>query len=133
MALSSSLASISFGGTTIAAVGTFTVSLSRNALEATSIGDNAQNFIAGIGGATATLDIFYDQASAGHTALENAINNGTTTASAVVITAASLQTYSGNAFVTGFEITAQAGSLTRASVTLQFTTASPGATIVTIA
>ena len=133
MALSSSLASVSFGGTTIAAVGSFTVSLSRNALEATSIGDNAQNFIAGIGGATLTLDLFYDQSSAQHTALENFINGGTTAASAFVVTAATGQTYSGSGFVTAFEITAQAGSLTRATVTIQATTASPGSAILTIA
>ena len=120
MALNSALSSISFGGTTVAAVGTVTLGLNRPALDITPIGSAVNTYIAGVQGATATLDIFYDQGSTGHTTLETAINTAAA-ASAVVLTLDTGMTYSGNAFVTSFEITAQAGSVVRASVGLQFT------------
>ena len=120
MALNAALSSISYGGTTIASVGSAGISLNRPSLDITPIGSAVNTYIAGVQGATATLDIFYDQAAAGHTALENAIN-GASAAAAVVLTLDTGQTYSGSAFVTSFEITAQAGSVVRASVGLQFT------------
>ena len=120
MALNAALSSISYGGTTIASVGSASISLNRPSLDITPIGSAVNTYIAGVQGATATLDIFYDQAAAGHTALETAIN-GASAAAAVVLTLDTGQTYTGNAFVTSFEITAQAGSVVRASVGLQFT------------
>jgi predicted secreted protein len=120
MALNSGLSSISFAGTTVASVGSVSISLNRPSLDITPIGSAVNTFIAGVQGATATLDIFYDQAANQHTALENAIN-GATAAAQVVLTLDTNQTYTGNAFVTSFEITAQAGSVVRASVGLQFT------------
>ena len=120
MALNAALSSISYGGTTIASVGSASISLNRPSLDITPIGSAVNTFIAGVQGATATLDIFYDQGATGHTALETAINNASA-AAAVVLTLDTAQTYTGNAFVTSFEITAQAGSVVRASVGLQFT------------
>jgi len=120
MAISSILSSFSFGGTEIGAVGTATVSLSRPALDATGIGVTDSTFVAGVQSATATLDIFYDQSDATHLALGTNINTAAA-AAACILELASNQTFSGNAFVTSFEITAQVGSAVRASVTLQFT------------
>lgn len=120
MAISSSLSSISWGGTTIAAVGSVTINLDRPALDTTPIGAGNAEFIAGLQNTTATLDIFYDQGSAAHTTLESAINAGSASAS-VVLTLATGMTYTGNAYVTSFSITAQAGSVVRATVGLQYT------------
>jgi len=120
MALASTLSSISFGGTTIGAVGTATVSLSRPALDVTGIGATNSSFVTGLQSATATLDIFYDQADTTHAALETNIN-GNGAPVATVLTMAAGMTYTGNATVTSFEVTAQVGSAVRASVTLQFT------------
>lgn len=120
MAISSSLSSITWGGTAIAAVGTVTINLDRPAQDITPIGATNSEFIAGLQNTTATLDIFYDQASTSHTALESNIN-AANAAAAVVLTLATGMTYSGNAYVTSFAITAQAGSVVRASVGLQFT------------
>jgi predicted secreted protein len=120
MALASTLSSISFNGTTIGAVGTATVSLSRPALDVTGIGATNSSFVTGVQSATATLDIFYDQADSTHAALETNIN-GNGAPVATVLTMASGMTYSGNATVTSFEVTAQVGSAVRASVTLQYT------------
>jgi len=131
MALNSSLSSFAFKSVTVSDCGTASVSLSRPPLESTSIGAKSQSFIAGVGGATASLDIYYDQASTGHVELEANVNNADA-AQACTITMASGQSYAGNAYVTGFEVTAQAGSLVRASVQLQFTTPVSTATILTI-
>ena len=120
MALASTLSSISFGGNTIGAVGTATVSLSRPALDVTGIGATNSSFVTGLQSATATLDIFYDQADTTHAALETNIN-GNGAPVATVLTMSAGMTYTGNATVTSFEVTAQVGSAVRASVTLQFT------------
>jgi hypothetical protein len=120
MAISSVVSSISYSGTTIASVGTATISFTRNAVEATGIGETNATFLAGYQSGTATCDLFFDEASAGHFALFTAMNTAAASA-ALVLTVASGTTYTGNAFVTGYEITAQAGSTVRATVSFQFT------------
>ena len=118
MALSGTLASISAGGTTIAAVGTATISINTPAIDVTPIGSTVQSYIAGAYGATGSLDIFYDQTSTGHTTLD-----GYATARSFntwVLTLASTQTITGSAMITAYEITAQAQGVTRASISLQF-------------
>ena len=120
MALNSALSSFSFAGTTVAAVGTASVSTSRPAQLITGIGDTVDTFIAGVMGGTASLDIFFDEASAGH--LTMTTNVGTAAAAAaVVLTLTSGTTVAGNAYVTGYDITATAGQVVRASINLQFT------------
>lgn len=133
MAINSALSSFSFAGTTIADCGTASVSMQRPSLELTSIGDGSQRFIAGIGGATANLEIFHDADSGGHSTLMTNLNTAAA-AQTTVITLESGETMTGSAFVTGYEVTAQAGSLVRANVTLQFTSASgSGSTPLTLA
>ena len=120
MALNSALSSFSFAGTTVAAVGTASVSTSRPAQLITGIGDTVDTFIAGVMGGTASLDIFFDEASAAHLAMTT--NVGTAAAAAaVVLTLTSGTTVAGNAYVTGYDITATAGQVVRASINLQFT------------
>jgi len=132
MALNSALSSFSFGGTVVAEVGTASIAMDRAPLESTAIGSKTKTFIVGVGGATAQLEIFYDQASAAHTTIENNLNTGAA-AVACILTLDTGQTYTGNAFVTSFEVTAQAGNLVRANVGLQFTNAAGTANILTIA
>ena len=118
MALSGTLASISAGGNTIAAVGTATISINVPAIDVTPIGSTVQYYIAGALGGTGSLDIFYDQSSGGHTTLD-----GYATARSFntwVLTLATTQTITGSAMITAYEITAQAQGVTRASISLQF-------------
>ena len=120
MALNSALSSFSFAGTTVAAVGTASVSTSRPAQLITGIGDTVDTFIAGVMGGTASLDIVFDEASTNHLAM--CTNVGTAAAAAaVVLTLTSGTTVTGNAYVTGYDITATAGQVVRASINLQFT------------
>ena len=132
MALNSALSSFSFGGTVVAEVGTASVALERAPLESTAIGAKTRSYVVGVGGATAQLEIFYDQGSAAHTTIETNLNTGGAGASCV-LTLDTGQTYTGTAFVTSFEVTAQAGNLVRANVGLQFTNIASASTIVTIA
>jgi len=120
MALSSALSSFSFAGTTVAAVGTASVSTSRPAQIITGIGDTVDTFIAGVMGGTASLDLFFDESSTNHLAL--CTNVGTAAAAqATVLTLTSGTTVTGTAYVTGYDITATAGQVVRASINLQFT------------
>jgi hypothetical protein len=118
MANSSALASISFGGSTISAVGSVTLTLNRAPFEVSEIGNANAQFIAGYQNATAQLDVFYSESD--HTALEAAIN-AASAASAVVLTLASADTISGSGFVTAYSVTAAANDVERASITIQFT------------
>jgi len=120
MALNSALSSFSFAGTTVAAVGTASVSTSRPAQIITGIGDTVDTFIAGVMGGTASLDLFFDESSTNHLAL--CTNVGTAAAAqATVLTLTSGTTVTGTAYVTGYDITATAGQVVRASINLQFT------------
>lgn len=118
MAISGTVASISAGGTTIAAVGTATISFNTPAIDVTPIGSTVQSYIAGAIGATGQLDIFYDQTANGHTTLDGYAANRTF--NTWVLTLAAGQTISGSAVITAYEITAQAQGVTRASISLQF-------------
>lgn len=119
MALNTNLAAVSFGGTTIVGTGNFTFTNERSALETTEIGSSTRSYIAGIQGASASIEIFYDQSNASHTALESYIASGT--AGTLVVTSSTSQTYTASAILTRFEITGQAGDLVRASCDFQCT------------
>ena len=125
MAINAAYSSVSWGGTTIPAVGSVSLNVSRPTLDITPIGTFAQQFIAGVGGASATLDLFFDEGDAGHATIFGNINNAEA-ATAVVITLESGTTITGDAFCTGYEITAQAQGVVRATVNLQFTTTPSG-------
>lgn len=118
MALSGTVAGITAGGTTITAVGTVTISINTPAIDVTPIGSTVQSYIAGALGATGTLDIFYDQTAGGHTTLDGYAT--ARTFNTWVLTLATSQTITGSAMITGYEITAQAQGVTRASISLQY-------------
>lgn len=120
MALAGTIASISAGGTTIAAVGTATISLNTPAIDVTPIGSTVQSYIAGALGATGSLDIFYDQDSTGHSALDGYATARSFNTWVLTLKASPVQTISGSAMITGYEITAQAQGVTRATISLQF-------------
>lgn len=119
MAFTTNASSISINSVTIAAIGSFTITNNRAALEITELGDPQRKFTHGIQDATASLSLFYDQASTAHTTLENLI--ATPAASGFVVTLASGQLYTFSAYVTSFDINAQAGELVQATVQLQVT------------
>ena len=119
MALSTSLSSVSFNAATIYGVGSFSFSNMREALDVSEIGSTPRTFIVGATSATASIDIFYDQAVTSHTGLEAFIASGVV--ASLVITSATSMTYTANAILTSFEITGSAGDVIRASCTFQCT------------
>lgn len=127
MAINSALSSFTYASNSVSDCGTATVSVQRPALELTSIGDSAQRFLAGVGGATATLEIFFDLNTTVHKTMIDDLNNASA-AAAVRMDFTTGESISGDAYCTGFEVTGQAGSLVRANVTLQFTSASGNTT-----
>ena len=119
MALSTSLSSVSFNSTTIYGVGSFSFSNVRDAIDVSEIGSTPRTFIVGATSATASIEIFYDQAVTSHTGLEAFIASGVV--ASLVITSATSMTYTANAILTSFEITGTAGDVIRASCSFQIT------------
>ena len=120
MAINAALTSLTWRGITVPAVGSVSISISRPAIDITPIGTPTADYIAGISSATGTLDLFFDEGDAPHVTIFGDINDHTPTSGTIVITLESGTTITGNALVTGYEITAQAQNVIRATVQLQF-------------
>jgi predicted secreted protein len=119
MALSTTLSSVSFNAVVIYGTGSFSFSHNREAIDVSEIGAVPRTFVAGPTNATASIDIFYDQAVTSHTTLEAFIASGTITT--LLITNASGMTYSALAILTSFEISGSVGDVVRAACTFQIT------------
>ena len=119
MALNTGLSSVSFNAAVIYGVGSFSFSNMREAIDVSEIGSTPRTFIAGYSSATASIEIFYDQAVTSHTGLEAFIATGVV--ASLVITSSTNMTYTANAILTSFEITGSAGDVIRASCTFQCT------------
>ena len=119
MALNTGLSSVSFNAAVIYGVGSFSFSNMREAIDVSEIGATPRTFIVGYTSATASCEIFYDQAVTSHTGLEAFIGSGTI--ASLIITSSTNMTYTANAILTSFEITGQAGDVIRASCTFQIT------------
>jgi len=119
MATSSSVSSITWGGTSFPAVGSASVSITKPPMETTEIGSAVQSYIAGITGGTASLDVFFDGGTAIHETMTTDMLAGTSKAFALVLSGST--TVSGTAFVSKFDPTASAMNVTRASIELTFT------------
>ena len=124
MPQSSALSSVSFKQTpagssfTIDAVGSVTFTYNRAPFEVSEIGNANAQFIAGYQNCTAQLELFYLEAD--HEDIELNINQALAVAQ-VVITLATNDTITGDAYVTAYTVTAAANDVVRASITLQFT------------
>jgi hypothetical protein len=119
MPQSSALCSFDYGGSTINAVGSVTLSLNRSPFEVSEIGNADAKFIAGYQNATAQVEMFYLEADS--QALETFINTAAAAATTTLTLVTSTDTISGSAFVTGYNVTAAANDVVRASISFQFT------------
>ena len=104
----------------INAVGSATVSLNRPALDITPIGSPVNTYIAGTQNTTGSLDLFFDNDDTQHAGMLTDINSANV-ARVFRLTFETGETIAGSAFVTAYDITAQAGSVVRATISLQFT------------
>ena len=119
MPQSSALCSFDYGGSTINAVGSVTLSLNRSPFEVSEIGNADAKFIAGYQNATAQVEMFYLEADS--QAFETAINTAAAAATTTLTLVTTTDTISGSAFVTGYSVTAAANDVVRASISFQFT------------
>lgn len=119
MPQSSALCSFAYGGSTINAVGSVTLSFNRTPFEVSEIGNADAKFIAGYQNVTAQVEVFYLEAD--HTALEAAINSASAAATTTLSLVTTTDTISGSAFVTSYSVTAAANDVVRASISFQFT------------
>lgn len=121
MAFTTNLSQVSIGAgpTPVQAVGSIEITNNRAALEITELGESSRKFTHGLQDATASLTLYYDQLSTGHTTIEALITNPASTLFTISLTTG--QQYIFNAYVTSFAITAQAGELVQANVSLQVT------------
>jgi glycerate-2-kinase len=120
MATSGAIASLSYNGTAVVGVGTASFSLQRAAYDATGIGALDGVFVTGYQTGTATADLFFDLDETTNKALVDDCNTGAA-AKALLLTLESGESISGSAFVTGFDVTASSGSVTRATISFQLT------------
>lgn len=118
-AISSALASFSWAGIAVNGLGTVSIQYDQNLIDSTDIATGPRTYIVGNRGCTATIDMFYDQATQ-MAAIETAINSGSGSV-AVVITLTTGMTYSGQAFLQSFSATAATNEVIRANFTIQFT------------
>ena len=119
-ARSSALASFSWAGNAVDGLGTVSIQYDQTMIDTTDIATGPRTYIVGNRGCTATIDMFYDQGNTAMAAIENAINSGSGSAAAV-ITLSTAMTYSGQAFVQSFSVTAATNEVVRANFTIQFT------------
>jgi len=118
MAISGALSSFSFGGTAVVAVGTASLQITRPTQGITGIGDTIDTFIAGVQTGTASIDLFYDSASAGQSTLMTDLTTATA-AKALVITLKAGQTITTTAYCTGADFTTSAGQVVRCTCSFQ--------------
>ena len=116
-AYTATISSITFDSITFEAVGSMSISSARPPIEITQVGSANAHFLAGILTTAIALDIYYNKAD--HITFTNALMGGSS--NAFTFTAASGDTITGNAFVTGADIVATMGDIVRGSVTLQAT------------
>jgi hypothetical protein len=125
MALSSAVSAVGWlpaGGTgsltTVAAVGSFSVTINRTPFEVSEIGDDNAAFIEGYQNVTATLDMFYSATDSARFETNITSAQGYGTLELVMTTG---DTITGSAYVTSYSVTAAANDVVRASVGFQFT------------
>jgi hypothetical protein len=118
MAISGALSSFTWGTTVVVGVGTASLQITRPTQGITGIGDTIDTFIAGVQTGTASIDIFYDSASAGQSTLMTDLTTATA-AKALVITLKAAQTITTTAYCTGADFTTSAGQVVRCTCSFQ--------------
>jgi len=120
MATSGAIAKLTYNSNDVVGVGSATFSLQRAAFDSTPIGTTDGVFVTGYQTGTASADLFFDMDEATNKALVDDCNTGAA-AKTLLLTLETGESLSASAYVTGFEITASSGGVTRASISFQLT------------
>ena len=111
-------ASVKFGATTVVDVATATVSLARNQIDITAVGDIHRHTTQGFLTGTVQLEVFYESGSSNAAILSN-IESGSVIADVEVIWASGYS-IKGNAFVVDAALSVAPNDIARLAATLQF-------------
>lgn len=113
-------ASVKFGATTIDDVSAATVSVTRQQIDVTAVGDAHKHYVQGFLEGTVQLEVFYDSSSSNAAALSN-ISAGTIINEAEVIWATG-KSIKGKAFVQDASLSVAPNDVARLTATLLFST-----------
>lgn len=113
-------ASVKFGATTIDDVSAATVSVTRQQIDVTAIGDSNKHHVQGFKEGTVQLEVFYDSASANAAILTN-LDAGTIVDECEVIWASG-KSIKGKAFVQEASLSIAPNDVARLTATLLFST-----------
>jgi hypothetical protein len=113
-------ASVKFGATTIDDVSAATVSVTRQQIDVTAVGDAHKQHVQGFLEGTVQLEVFYDSSSSNAAALSN-ISAGTIINEAEVIWATG-KSIKGKAFVQDASLSVAPNDVARLTATLLFST-----------
>jgi hypothetical protein len=116
-AYTATVSTIIYGGVTFEAVGSMSISSARPPIEITQVGSANAHFLAGILTTAIALDVYYNKAN--HITFTDALMNGSS--NSFTFTAASGDSITGAAYVTGADVVATMGDIVRGSITLQAT------------
>lgn len=111
-------ASVKFGASTIVDVSAATVSLARNQIDITAVGDTHRHTTQGFLTGTVQLEVFYESGSTNAAILTN-IEAGTNIADVEVVWASG-RSIKGNAFVVDAALSIAPNDIARLTATLQF-------------
>lgn len=111
-------ASVKFGTTTVADVASATVSLARNQIDITAVGDTHRHTTQGFLTGTVQLEVFYESGSSNDAILSN-IEAGSVIADVEVVWASGYS-IKGNAFVVDAALSVAPNDIARLTATLQF-------------
>lgn len=112
--------SVKIGANTVAETTSWSMSISSDMLDSTSLGDDWREFIAGLNGATASIEVKWDipNDTNGQTALQNAMLNGTTVTLNLYTNATNY--YSGTAYVSSLNVEDPVEDIVTATFEAQF-------------
>ena len=113
--------SAKIGANTIAEVSSWGLDISADMLNSTSLGDNWREFVAGLNGATGSVEVKWDipNDANGQTALQTAMLNGTTVTLNLYVNSSNY--YSGTAYVSNLSVEDPVEDLVTATFEAQFT------------
>ena len=113
--------SAKIGANAIAEVSNWSLDISTDMLDSTSLGDSWREFIAGLNGATGSVEVKWDipNDANGQTALQNASLNGTTVTLNLYVNSSNY--YSGTAYVSNVSVEDPVEDLVTATFDAQFT------------
>ena len=109
------------GANTIAEVTSWSLDVSTDMLDSTSLGDDWREFIAGLNGATGSVEVKWDVVTDtnGQTALQTAMLNNTTVTLDLYVNATKY--YTGSAYISSLSIEDPVEDLVTATFEVQFT------------